>query len=107
MFTGLISKVLLCCLQRDKPSDFTSLIVLKRNQTNIRNDLETLSNLSKQGKQPMLLVNNGEQLANISLITYRYLEISDETDISHAFKQGLWSSLRQIKDTNRKDHLKK
>ena len=100
ILTDLISKVQHRCLQEGKPSDFTPLIILIGNQTDLRNDSETLNNLSKQGKQPITF-ENGEQLANIPFITY--WEISDETAINHVFEEVLWSSLRHIKDTNRKD----
>ena len=76
--------------------DYPIPIIFVGNQTDLRNDSETLNNLSEQGKEP-ITYEKGEQLARrIKSIKYLECSISDLTEIESVFEETVWASLRRF-----------
>ena len=97
-----ISNDLFLEMQRYNWPESTPLTMLVGNQTSLRNDTETLKNLSKQGKQP-ISYEMGKQLAReIGAVKYLECSSSDGTGIENVFEELVWASLRRFEEERRK-----
>jgi len=71
-------------------------IIVVGNQINLRNDSETLNNLSKQKKQPITF-EMGEHLARkIDAVSFLKCFCNERKRIENVFEEDVWKSLRKI-----------
>jgi len=71
-------------------------IILVRNQIDLRNDFETLNNLSKHEKQPITSEMGENLVRKINAVTYLECYCNERKNMETVFEEAVWSSLRKI-----------
>ena len=85
----------------DDVPEYPIPIILIGNQTDFRNDYETLSDLSQQGKRPITF-EIGEHLAReTNAVKYLECSSSDEMGIANVLEEVVWASLRRFQKMHR------